>query len=189
MGLTKKARFQLPPVTLDFADVTIDEIEKLIHKSIHNEFGGVLCLDATNKIYLENIIKGDEEGIGEMPKDCEEGNRRIGSFHTHPKFDPEGDLTVERVSSGDYLYHEYNKDIITCIGHASTNKLTCLVSGTRNEEEEKELDKLISDLGEAEVYWQMIQASTRKEAEEEIRKEGHYEKLNKHYNLLNIDMS
>ncbi len=188
--MKKKLSFQLPLPIIDFADKTVSEIESLIKQSVHNEFGGVLCLDANNKLYLENVVKGGDkdEGIEEMPEKCEEGNRRVGSFHTHPRFDPEGEYSVERISSSDYYYHESHNDSITCIGHASTEKLTCMISGIRNAKEQAELEHLISELGEAEVYWQMIQAPTRKKAEEEIKKEGHYDKINKYYNWLNVDL-
>ena len=186
--MKKKVSFKSPPV-IEFASSTVDKIESFINKSINNEFGGVLCLDINNKLYLENVVKGDAEGIDEMPNECEEGNKRVGTFHTHPKYDPNGELTVERISMSDYNFHESNNDFITCIGHASTKKLNCMVSGARTDKEKKDLDYLISELGEAEVYWQMIQAETRKEADEEIIKEGHYDKINKYYNWLNVDLS
>lgn len=186
--MKRKISSQLLPPILDFAKETVNEIESLINKSIHNEFGGVLCLDANNKIHLENIISGGREGITKMPKECERTNKKIGTFHTHPKYDPDGKLSVERTSSGDYISHETNRDFISCIGHASTKKLTCMMNNPRNTEEINKLFNLISELGEAEMYWLTVQGKTRKEADKEITKEGHYNEINKYYNWLNVDL-
>ena len=186
--MKKKVGFQLPLV-IEFASSAVNKIESLINKSINNEFGGVFCLDVNNKLYLESIVKGGAEGIDSFPDKCEEGNRRVGTFHTHPKFDPDGELSVERISMSDYNFHESSDDSITCIGHASTKRLTCMVSGARSDKEKKDLEYLISELGEAEVDFHMLRDLTRKEADEEIRKEGHYDKINKYYNWLNVDLS
>ena len=183
-----RKKINLP--VIDFAAEAVDKIESLVGKSIHNEFGGVLCIDTNNKIHLENVIKGGSEGIEKMPKECETTNNKIGTFHTHPKYDPDGELSVERISSGDYLSHESTKDFISCIGHASTKKLTCMIgnSSTRKTEEISTLLNLLFELGKAEMYWLSVQGKSRKRAEDEIRKEGHYDKINKYYNWLRVDL-
>lgn len=178
----KKTPWQTKPV-LEFADSTVNLIDELISKSKNIEFGGVLCLDANNKIYLENVVKGTESGIDEMPDTCEEGMRPIGSFHTHPEKD------VDRISSSDYNYHVAKQEIITCIGQqiGKKRKLTCIVYMPMSEKEAKEREHLISELGEAEVYFQMIACDTKEEAEKEIKKEGHYDKLKPYFNWLNVE--
>ncbi len=166
-----------PPV-LEFAEETVDKIEEIINSTKKKEIGGLLCLDANNKIYIEQIKEGSETSIDDMPSQCEEGMQAIGTFHTHPLGE------IERISSLDY--ERATQDFITCIGQKidGTNKIKCLIQHRLNEKQKNERDALINEMGEIDFLINL--GYSKKEIEDKINKSNIRNKIDSYFSWLRI---
>jgi len=162
---------------IEFSKEAVDKIDELIDSTKERELGGLLCIDVNNKVYLESIVEGTETSL-DIPLECEEGNKPIGTFHTHPLGE------IERVSSSDY--ERATQDIITCIGQKvkGLTKIKCLIPMRLTKKEEEKRKYLIDELSEIDFLVNI--GYSHEEVEEMIMKSKLREQIDKYFNFLNI---
>ena len=100
---------------------SVTEMKKLIEltNKYNREYGGSLCKDENDTVYLENICAGKETCFHPKSHKCSENRNEIGLFHTHPGIDSITPSVVELPQK---------KDEIQCIGQKTENgnRILCI---------------------------------------------------------------
>lgn len=104
-------------LTWSFDKKTIENMKRLTTESKLDgiEHGGILCRDFDNtktsvKITLESECVGNNCSIKYPSNECKDGNKRLGTFHTHPHKDEFG------LSFKDTQTFRKGLSLISCVG-------------------------------------------------------------------------
>jgi len=100
---------------------SVTEMNKMIELTIeHNiEYGGTLCKDKNNIMYLENTCAGEKYCFRPKSYKCSKDKNETGFFHTHPGIDIITSSVVELPQK---------KDDVLCTGQKSKdgNRILCI---------------------------------------------------------------
>ncbi len=109
-----------PKCYAKFKGSSLEKMKDLLKKSTELEHGATLCMDRNRMINLRNICVGGRcRVIVDTEKGCEQGEIKLGDFHTHAKEIPPFSSNLPSTED----WYDWVDNFLSCLG--AKNDIKC----------------------------------------------------------------